>query len=909
MKFPIIITILTIILFVNFVMADFDEGRPDGEMDLFYGKGENLRGWINISLDEEPSNSLLKAFQDNITILEFLEKANADYNCTPNPAICGKVLTGVNGGTSKTLSIDAGKTDTLGIKVLGNLSGTNGVTELSFRISSNAQASCFSPLQIDFGDDESVEWYTTKSQNDFSCSKTTGCYKESDQSLEFEITETPYCEKMTLPAIPVFRIGADIIKGTGSEEFEMTVYDEEMWGIGNCRIESFTTSGERTCVVGLNLTEQTDVFVCIQAEDSTDYKIKGENIEPCGFHGLEPEFTADYSIVARGGKFAPLGSLIFDNDEFLNFNDDDITYFLNNYLEENYDNNCVEGCIIPIKFLSGKNQDVTLFNLNFRYDTRSGSLSSNKFYEIDEEQSKINSDYLRLDLVFAELKVPTSTGVKNAVLRLGGDKILEQRIEISTGLLIRDITPKEASVLTPAVFIALLDDSGNLTYEWDFGDGNSKTSITNAVSHTYNNLGEYNLSLTVTKGESKSTKKIIVNVVSSKESINSTIQKYKSDIQKVKSQVNQLPEWLKTQADSELGLEGLENQMNHLENRFEGMVDASDEDYLELMQTLLELQVPYNLKIIRPLQRDDFLMSENSLDTAVLEELGAGTETRTNEEYFNNINIWLIENMKITADATTYTVQYRDGSEQTLFSYYKFFLEPKKQVSDFYFVASGNPLDIKYSEEADSVIVQGVAKAMIYEDLSADEIRIVEFLHPEQADALNLPVFVSPKFNQLPADGWIPPGACGNGVCDEGETSKNCRSDCKPVLRTLLLLAALLFGAFVIYIILQEWYKRHYESHLFRNKNQLWNLINFISISKNQGLSKGEVFDKLKKVGWSGEQLNYAWNKFHGKRTGMWEIPIFKNIEKKQVRRELEKRRRAPGGFGAPSPGPRLSRV
>jgi hypothetical protein len=63
-----------------------------------------------------------------------------------------------------------------------------------------------------------------------------------------------------------------------------------------------------------------------------------------------------------------------------------------------------------------------------------------------------------------------------------------------------------------------------------------------------------------------------------------------------------------------------------------------------------------------------------------------------------------------------------------------------------------------------------------------------------------------------------------------------------------------------------------------------------MNISYNQGMKKSDIFGKLKDLGWNSEQLRYAWNKFQGKRTGMWEIPIFKWVEKRQVKRELEKR-------------------
>jgi hypothetical protein len=57
-----------------------------------------------------------------------------------------------------------------------------------------------------------------------------------------------------------------------------------------------------------------------------------------------------------------------------------------------------------------------------------------------------------------------------------------------------------------------------------------------------------------------------------------------------------------------------------------------------------------------------------------------------------------------------------------------------------------------------------------------------------------------------------------------------------------------------------------------------------------QGFLKNEMFSKLREFNWSNEQITYVWKKLHGKRTGMWEIPIFKFIENLEVKREIKKR-------------------
>jgi len=49
---------------------------------------------------------------------------------------------------------------------------------------------------------------------------------------------------------------------------------------------------------------------------------------------------------------------------------------------------------------------------------------------------------------------------------------------------------------------------------------------------------------------------------------------------------------------------------------------------------------------------------------------------------------------------------------------------------------------------------------------------------------------------------------------------------------------------------------------------------------------------KLKEKGWHNEQMIYAYKKYKGERTGMWEIPVFKFLENRKVKEEIELRKK-----------------
>mgnify|MGYP001601780142 CR=1 FL=1 len=85
---------------------------------------------------------------------------------------------------------------------------------------------------------------------------------------------------------------------------------------------------------------------------------------------------------------------------------------------------------------------------------------------------------------------------------------------------------------------------------------------------------------------------------------------------------------------------------------------------------------------------------------------------------------------------------------------------------------------------------------------------------------------------------------------------------------------------------MQQWYKRNYEKHLFKNSGDLHNIMNYIRDMKKEGATDSEIKSKLKETGWTSEQVDYALKKSVGKDTGMWELPVTKIFEKKKGEQE-----------------------
>ncbi|MDD5193813.1 MAG: PKD domain-containing protein [Candidatus Nanoarchaeia archaeon] len=451
---------------------------------------------------------------------------------------------------------------------------------------------------------------------------------------------------------------------------------------------------------------------------------------------------------------------------------------------------------------------------------------------------------------------------------------------------IKDVLPHTPPILISTEFSVLLDKAyGNLTYLWNFGDGSPEIiTKTGVLSHTYQRKGAYELKVEVYNLTEKTNKTVRINAISPKEYISSIINMYKEDLKTVEDQINSLPQWISDEVKKNISLGDLNSSIFVQEKRYENA--TSDDEYTDIVKKLLDIRIPFGFLVSEEISPSECFPNENQLDLEVLKEIGAGNVSGEREDYFNAIELWGIENVYVSLESKTYSYYYRDKVVNTLFSHVKINFEPLKKIDKMYFLINGNPEKIILKNGTESKQNFGTAAGIIFSNLDRD--KSIEIIYPETIDIIDCPFYFSPDFNELDKSEDIVITCDNDGVCDNGENSLNCRNDCKPLKMTFMLIFILFLSALVIYIILQEWYKRRYETRLFPNKNDLYNIMSFINNSLKQGLKKQEVIGKLKEMDWGGEQLNYAWKKFHGKRTGMFEIPVFAWIEKRKIQKELE---------------------
>jgi len=914
--------VLTILVLPSFSLASIEIGNLSHQIETNYTQSQTITGWINISLTNEPTNTLISAFNRNITVKKLIEDNSISctsigpYDCSCTPTDCRQTYSSTGSPfAEQNYPINIATTKLFGIKITETGLVTN-ITDFKFNISTNAGKSCINPLMIDLLDN-GIDWTANEiSTEECFIEEPYGCYNLSDSTIsDVPIEETRYfCGRFNIPKARGFKIGTKITTaGTaaGSSTFALTI------GTGGvdktCTSTTTETTGEIeiNCIVDLEQLSGTEAEVCIlaTAANTNTYNINFEDTSACGYikdingdrvTGPNNQIIShDYELFAKPLKYNnPPAEIKFEDSLFTE--DTNLARLVYNHIDDKYNGDCTTGCIIPVRIYSGIDQELNISGLIVNYDKDSQNptgTEEREFTEITETPALMSTEFLKLNLEYANFLTPRTSGEILFTLDIG-DQEIEQNITITDIIKILDIIPKQAAFLVPTTFVVLLDqpinNRSNLTFTWNFGDGtpiqttstNSLTRTTTSISlkHTYTINGSYQLSVNVSDISSKtSSKTIALNVIAVKDAINNTIIDYRSRLQTVNNRVVLLPSWVQTRANQLVDTDDLTTQINSLENQFKSTLEADQPELVRIMTNLVNLRIPSKLDPTSIVDNIPFFQNENRFNILTIEEFGSETAnaSRTNQEYYNAASTWINNNLNITLESKTYTVYY-DDAEETLFSQVKLIFTPKNNIEELYIVIEGDKSNIKFKEAYDGQRDFDDGYGIRLSSLSAGQSETIEFVHPETIDISNPPVYVSPEIRNLEL-GVIPV---------EAKDKKF------PWTLLIISLSILFFIALVAYIIMQEWYKRNYESSLFKDKNQLFNLITFISNNLNQKLTRSQIFGKLKPLGWSGEQLDYAWKKLHGQRTGMWEIPIFRPFEKMKIKKEIAMRR----GTVAPRP-------
>ncbi len=854
---------LLLIFSVSFVLAGFeiDELNPYS-IKALYGQNTNIEGWVKIQLNEEPSGSLFSDSFDNNISLEKVLESNSQYEYTCSTPECSDKYVSSNAQNTKTFSQEGDVF--IGLKLTGDVEDVDSV---SFDISSNSGASCGdSQLIIDILDDGAIEIMNNQSTGSLCLStKNYGCFNTDLPSEEWIINDdkNAYCEKINLSSAPSVSAGAWIKNQSGVGSIGVELFNSEWSSEGFCNLATSSSSGEEvSCSIDAFIEQPGEYYACVFSDSSNNsYRIQGYSSgddEYCGYYGVENPVSANYRIFVVEEEFAPFGSQTISN----NFEGNVLSQIVEDYIKERYGSGMecgTEGCIVPIKASSSVSQSFSFSNLDLTYTRKTGSPIDNNFWDISKTSPEISSVSQRLYLDSSGFKVPNETGDYDYSLSLNGEEIISnENISIKDAPIINSLTPLMTAAPVPTTFkVEASEASENITsYEWDFGDdSNNIITEENTVSHVYSSVGSYNLTLKVEDSRGiSSSKTFSIDVGLPDTFINTELNRLNFTIGKLEEDISQLTPFQKQGIKTILDLDGVKSQINILREQYESV--ENDSEYIEIASSLIELGLPN--QIIQTKSSSDFIFfpKTSNVNLNAIESAHGSSVSVSNEEAYRDAVVAWQQNNLITSMGFTGFSSETNGDVEHLVDFFEIEVSEKTAVSYPYYFIIQNLENLQLQGSS------GDAGNYKYQDLRENQ--RVSFYTTENVEFTNLPAFISPSLSRLNVNEDL------IGEHEEPQTT----------LWTVIALIILLIVAGFAYIFMKEWYKRKYEGTLFKDRNDLYNMVNYVNNAKKKGLNDTEIRKNLKKAGWNNERIRYVMKKYGGKNTGILEIPVDKLVDK-----------------------------
>jgi len=824
-----------------------------------YSIGEKLSGQVNISLSNDLASSKFRVEYSktgysttkysNKTIKEILDDIGRSYTC--NPPRCCDDYSLSNEETEKTFTLNNNE-KTVAFKFSG---ANTAFKSLKFDVEITNPDNCNMPVMVDLFDDGAIDLYSVNMTDDFSCLSSSGCFDASQTTDYALIGEAPYCERIKVPVSSKFKLGAWIKKGNFEWYdglLKIGLYSDEEGLLEECELEEddITTSGRiAECEIEYSVNEEKELFVCIKAEEDTDYKIKTEDKgEVCGFAGepgSQTDYTNDFYLTLKTPEYGSTGS--FDETSF-----DDIDDKVREYINEVYDGNCSAGCKIPMRFIAKVNNvNVKINSILLSYMQGSLTRSSDRVYNADKTPLKLSVPYTMINLDSLMIDIPSRTGNYDLELYLGDNLIREDVVIVESLKAIVALFPTTATLKAPTTFRALVESRHNVSaYFWNFGD-NTETiqTPTREATHTYNNSGAYSVRVTATINGRNTTSVFNVTVADARTSANLTLSNCKKKLADFENSIRNLTAWEQTALKERINFQNINNILNTLTQQY--LSASSNIQFISILNNLSAIRIPSSIRITTQIEIP-YVIDYNLIDVAKLSALGAGTTANKQQ-----ILGWQTSKADMKVSYKNVQADY-DGVVENLGSLINLKVIPKQQesIKNFLVIEGTSAFKENYGQKN---ITGGYGIA--YNDLMNRE---VEFFNYNVVGLRDIRAYLSPEFSQL--EGAIELVCNSNGRCEPelGENSSNCRSDCKPWKTALLIFLFIILIGIGAAVGLLYWYKRNYENYLYKEKTDLFNMMNFIRTAKSQGIERKKIIEELRTQGWNTEQIGYAFMQVEG---------------------------------------------
>ena len=881
-RFTILRFVLYALLFLFFVYsADAKFLYNNQSIIKDYSGGDSIRGNFNLTFESHPANSIFTSnFPGEITLSDLVRKSQfsegQDYNCTV------KGCTGdfsAKGELSNSFSTASNEKKLIGF----NLNGEDAsVQSIRLKINSDSPASCYGQIGIDVLDNYTYAFRNTKFIDEKCGIRYSGCFSESANPENAELTGNsngPYCEKITLPAAPAYKIGAKIYNSTKNTNAPITaeIYNMDWSLLGSCTFPNHTMHFEELkCLVALPRNSQGDYLACISAKSGVEsnYTVPSEQTSPaCGnAERGSKEYSRDYFIFAEALMYDS-ANLELNESNFNKITGNSLVSTVNGYIEERYNSDCRRGCTVPLPILSSIGQNVNILDAEIKYTTKGTLITGNKIFSLENRNSSLTSGPLALNISHAKFTIPRTSKDSQFSLFLDGERVYNPiKISLKSSFDF-DLQPKTAAIGFQTLFKIIMPDNVS-SVSWNFGDGPAQSSPGKNISHIFKEQKKFEIEISATRDKDgvTSTRKFEVEIMGAKESSKKLLDETEKKTGDIEKEISSYPQWISKEIEKRVNTSDMKSRINEI--KAAQAKATKDEEHVKIIQDLLALAIPVSVTTN--------VRGEEPLITGLANaELGfikniSGASSADNEMIKKELLAWTEENYQANVEREVISL-YNGVVYAPIATKFSIKLVKKGEGDAPAYLIIAIPknhiiFDKGYGErqiktENDEGIVISIANS-----------NTVSFIVPEDISLASVGAYLSPDIKRLVKDIEVNPPK-------------------EPLKRgkwATLWIILLAIGVLIIYIILQEWYKKRYESHLFPSKDDLYNIINFIYNARSNGLTDDDIRNKLREAGWKGEQITYAMKKIDGKMTGIWEIPLFKFKENRKVKEEIERRQGKP---------------
>lgn len=749
---------------------------------------------------------------------------------------------------------------------------------------------------LDINDDGIIDWEyvgplkMTGTQINYLPISTNYLFNLERENVDKKIygySKDEFCENITLPLSQSYKINVSI-KKINSGDLRVRIRDSNRAVVRNA------SNSEAECLISNDGSTDAYSWVSCEINNTNFIKKQNQNYLVCVYAKGGQSSYPYYYIAFQGpsainrGYYCNSGSCSYAND---------IDYFIRAYYgdyEKQFSpsvtltdvikssitkcsnnvkvNNQVH-CIYPLKFMSKSAGSLQIEDVSLSY---SGTDYPDPISKINYVPSKMSCDgidnyyldeeYEQMD--FSDVLTPTEEGDYTVYFDLiSGEDIIESASAdfsvIPAPSIIFGTIPSQTSVGIPVLFNVSVSGNGPFNYSWDFGDSNK--SKDRVITHTYKNIGEYNVSLTVTDVNGiSSVEEFSIQVLSVKETLSSMLNSTRDALTAFSSKLKSTAS-ISGLSDA-MNFEKLVSDLSFNLSKYEGEFKTTqqavkadnikEQEYSTILQKLLSQRnsIPSGLNV-NSITFDSKLNSYYEIPDEV---------TTDKEDIFS-----LQDKINIVSNAYSVSIDYLSGNSED-YTLVKKTVSVSGDTKDL-FIIEYIPKTVANNIEEENILTPGfniVSKDPIIK-WSAGSLDIMYKLDYGSLDSIiDTRTFL--YTGEIVAKSFENEPTCGDNVCNPLE--EGWCPDCIPkypygflVFLFILVIAGVYYinfyhGKYNFKELSNLISVKLFKKRLFTNDQDLVNLENYVKVALNK-MDVNQIKFILTKKGWNNKQIDYVLTK------------------------------------------------